>query len=199
MPDLIVKRTLVKSPPELWSELSEVDSLARHLDRFGEIKIRRLEPERRVAWEGENARGSVEIEASAWGTKVTMRAELQASPVEPAVVVEHEVVVQPDQSASEDPPADGEPPAPRAPRGNFLTRWLFRARRAEPEPIAEPVAVAVAVEPGPVVEPDPSTEPETEPEPAVTDAALAADEARAILEDALESLGSAHHRPFSRG
>ena len=64
MSDLTAKRTLVKSPPELWTELSEVESLARHLGEFGEIRITKVEPETTVAWEGERASGTVEIEAS---------------------------------------------------------------------------------------------------------------------------------------
>ena len=76
MPDLTAKRTLVKSPPELWEELSEVDRLAKHLGAFGEITITKLEPEHTVAWEGEHASGTVSIEPSGWGTKVTLRAEL---------------------------------------------------------------------------------------------------------------------------
>src|SRR5918993_6031673 len=76
MPDLTAKRTLVKSPPELWEELSEVDRLARHLGAFGEITITRLEPEHTVAWEGERASGTVCIEPSGWGTKVTLSADL---------------------------------------------------------------------------------------------------------------------------
>src|SRR5918996_5037504 len=76
MPDLTAKRTLVKSPPELWSELSEVERLARHLGAFGEIKITKLEPEHTVAWEGQRACGTVSIEPSGWGTKVTLTAEL---------------------------------------------------------------------------------------------------------------------------
>src|SRR6185312_4856324 len=76
MPDLTAKRTLVKSPPELWEELSEVDRLAKHLGAFGEIKITKLEPEHTVAWEGEHASGTVSIEPSGWGTKVTLHAEL---------------------------------------------------------------------------------------------------------------------------
>jgi hypothetical protein len=79
MPDLTAKRTLVKSPPELWSELSEVERLARHLGAFGEIKITKLEPEHTVAWEGESASGTVSIEPSGWGTKVTLTAQLEAS------------------------------------------------------------------------------------------------------------------------
>ena len=37
MPDLTVNRTLVKSPPELWNEVSELESLAQHLGEFGQI------------------------------------------------------------------------------------------------------------------------------------------------------------------
>ncbi|HEV3229236.1 MAG TPA: hypothetical protein VGY97_07170, partial [Solirubrobacteraceae bacterium] len=66
------QRTLVKSPPELWSELSDPASLARHLGEFGEIRITRLEPETRVVWEGDEASGTVELAASGWGTKVTL-------------------------------------------------------------------------------------------------------------------------------
>src|ERR687888_50558 len=70
------QRTLVKSPPELWAELSDVESLARHLGEFGEIRITRLDPETTVAWEGDRARGTVELEPSGWGTKVTITARL---------------------------------------------------------------------------------------------------------------------------
>ena len=75
MPEVEVHRTLVKSPPELWAELSDVEALARHLGEFGEIRITRTDPETTVAWEGEHARGTVEIKASGWGTKVTLTAE----------------------------------------------------------------------------------------------------------------------------
>ena len=37
-------RRLVKSPPELWAELSSEDSLGRHLAEFGEIRITRVAP-----------------------------------------------------------------------------------------------------------------------------------------------------------
>src|SRR5882757_1150544 len=67
-------RTLVKSPPELWTECSDAASLARHLGEFGEIRITRLEPETAVAWEGERVSGTVRIEPSGWGTRVTLTA-----------------------------------------------------------------------------------------------------------------------------
>jgi hypothetical protein len=69
-----VQRTLVKSPPELWAELSDPKSLARHLGELGEIRITRAEPEKLVEWEAEAARGTVAIKASGWGTKVTLTA-----------------------------------------------------------------------------------------------------------------------------
>lgn len=67
-----VQRTLVKSPPELWSELSDPAALAKHLGEFGEIRITRVETERTVEWESEDARGTVLLKASGWGTKVTL-------------------------------------------------------------------------------------------------------------------------------
>ena len=143
------KRTIVKSPPELWAELSDVAALARHLGEFGEIRITRAEPEAVVEWEGDRASGSVRLEPSGWGTRVTLTAEVP----EP-----------------EAPP----PPKPLAAQPRRLSRFARLAwwRRA-----AEP--------PGP--EPPPPAPP---PEPEVDTAA--------VLDGMLDSLGSAHHRPFSR-
>ena len=76
MPEVTASRTLVKSPPELWSELSDPAILARHLGEFGEIRITRTQPESVVAWEADHASGTVEIDASGWGTKVTLTAML---------------------------------------------------------------------------------------------------------------------------
>ncbi len=77
MADIKAGRTLVKSPPELWSELSDPRVLARHLAEFGEIRITRTQSESVVAWEGEHASGTVEIHPSGWGTKVTLTARLR--------------------------------------------------------------------------------------------------------------------------
>ncbi len=301
MADLTAKRTLVKSPPELWSELSEVERLARHLGAFGEIKITKLEPEHTVAWEGEGASGTVSIEPSGWGTKVTLTAQLEGDevPETPRVeeaVVEEPVVEEPEpvlegpepvleepepvleepepvfeepEPVFEEPEPVFEEPVfetesfepvepieskPRRKRG-FLA-WLFRQRTttpldAPPEPVPpEPVVEApvaeeepVAEEPPPVVEAAlvdeeppvadeeppmadeeppvvdeaPGTEDEVEepavllvptaveePPPAAEEAAadeapLDTERAQAILDGALDALGSAHHRPFSRG
>jgi hypothetical protein len=75
-----VQRTLVKSPPELWAELSDPESLARHLGELGEIRITRTEPESRVEWEAEGTTGAVQLKASGWGTKVTLTVSRELPP-----------------------------------------------------------------------------------------------------------------------
>src|SRR6185436_9658835 len=134
MPDLTAKRTLVKSPPELWEELSEVEGLSKHFGAFGEIKITKLEPEHTVAWEGEHASGTVSIEPSGWGTKVTLHAELpeHEEEPEPEPVAEEPREIEPvaeepreiEPVAEEpEPVADTEEPqGPRKRRGFFA--WL---------------------------------------------------------------------------
>ena len=67
-----VQRTLVKSPPELWAELGDPVSLARHLSALGEIRITHVQLEERVEWEAEKTTGAVSIKPSGWGTKVTL-------------------------------------------------------------------------------------------------------------------------------
>ncbi len=78
MPSVEAQRTLVKSPPELWAELSDPTSLARHLGEFGEIRITRIEAETSVEWEAESASGRVELKPSGWGTKVTLTVAREA-------------------------------------------------------------------------------------------------------------------------
>jgi hypothetical protein len=226
MPEPSAQRTLVKSPPELWAELSDIESLARHLDEFGEIRITRLDPETTVAWEGDRARGTVRLEPSGWGTKVTLTAELaeEAEPVapeaEPVAVEPEPVAAEPDPLAaepspepeplaaeSEPEPATPEPDAPpvEAPKTGFFARLFGRRRKVEAVVEAEPEPEPVAPEPEPaaVAEPEPEAvaEPETEPEPesvAPAPPALDGERARAILTGVLDDLGAAHHRPFSR-
>lgn len=77
MTEITDSRTLVKSGPELWAECSEPGALARHLGAFGEIRITRLEDETAVAWEGDAARGTVRLEPSGWGTRVTLTARTE--------------------------------------------------------------------------------------------------------------------------
>ena len=194
MQDLTAKRTLVKSPPELWSELSEVERLARHLGAFGEIKITKLEPERTVAWEGEGASGTVSIEPSGWGTKVVLTATIEGEEREP----EPEPVVE--EVPEESQPLVDELQEPPVRKRRWLGRlfgWDGRDRVAE-QPVwvaGAPAEEPIAEEPEPIAEqPEPIAE---EPEP--EDGTLDRDGAQAALESALEALGSAHHRPFSRG
>jgi hypothetical protein len=106
-----VTRTLVKSQPEIWTQCSDADSLGRHLSSsFGEIRITRLEPEHSVAWEGEEVSGTVKIEPSAWGTRVTMAVEVEGDPVV-AEVEEHPMAPQRDVGSLATQPEE-EPMAP---------------------------------------------------------------------------------------
>jgi len=217
-------RTLVKSAPELWAECSDAASLARHLGAFGEIRITKLEPETAVAWEGAAASGTVKLETSGWGTRVTLTVKEEAAPpVKPEALGEPQP--EPVQKPEPEPVAFEEPvqpepepePGPAAvealPRAGRFAR-LRSAFRRKPQ-IAEPVIDAppdLDPEPAPVMVTDP--EPEHEPQPAAEAApepervapepppAPAAEPPRLngkeALVAALDSLGMAHHRPYSR-
>ncbi len=178
-----VQRTLVKSPPELWAEVSDPESLGRRLAALGEITVTRTEPETTVAWEGEKVSGTVVLEASGWGTKVTFEATLD----EPEPAPEPEPGPEPD----DEPAAAAEPaPEPAAPATGFFAR-LFSPRVPEPavpEPPETVAPVPAPVKP-PEVEPQVAAEPAQAEEPALDSAAL---------EAALDDLGATHHRHFSR-
>jgi len=199
MADLTAQKTLVKSPPELWSELSEVESLAKHLGELGEIRITKVEPESTVAWEGEEVSGTVELEQSGWGTKVTFRATVpEPGPAVELDAASEAVEPEPTRETAEPEPAS-EPVAeiaqaesPAEPKQGFFARWLFRRRQPVPEPVVTP-------EPPPAPEPA-AVEPEApaEPEPAPV-ATTGAERVQRVLDGTLEALGQAHHRPFSRG
>jgi hypothetical protein len=185
MSELTTKRTLVKSPPELWAEVSDLEALAKHLGEFGEIRITRLEPETTVVWEGDRACGTVRLEPSGWGTKVTLTAELAAieeavaaeeplvAKEEPSAVDEELAVAEEAPSAEEEPPAEPEPlPEPVAieepppslieepKRAGFWARMFGKRRKlaAEVPPPAPP-----APAPPPVEEPEPTPAPVEEP------------------------------------
>lgn len=205
-----VQRTLVKSPPEIWAEVSDAAALARHLGELGEIRITRLEPETTVAWEGERASGTVELEPSGWGTRVTLTATaLEPEAVEP-VVAEEPPAPEPEPAAAEEP-ARAEPlavaPQPAVedaaePRVRLFAR-LFRRRSSRltpvpdpaPEPASEP-APEPAPEPDPAPDPVPLHVPPEEPPPAAE--AKPPVDVEAVLTNVLDTLGAAHHRPFSR-
>jgi hypothetical protein len=241
-----VHRRLVKSPPELWAEVSDPESLGRRLAEFGEIRITRVEPETIVAWEGEHAGGTIEIGSSGWGTAVRMTAEPvvppgpDPSPPAPAPPPPAPDPTPPPPAPAPTPPPPAPdptpppapdpippPPAPEpvppAARHGFFSRLFGRAPQEplpvsqempaasqempppapdpaplpEPDPVPEPAPEPAPLpEPEVIVLPEPSPEPDPEPAPA---ARLDADEVRAVLERALDDLGAAHHRPFSRG
>ena len=164
----------MKSHPELWAECSDAASLARHLGRFGEIRITKLEPETAVAWEGNDVSGTVTLEASGWGTRVVLTATEPGPPGTAAAL-------------APDGPADLAQAGRDGERTGLLGRLLERLWRRSPaeqmpdHSAADPEAGA-AQQPG-------AGEPESELEPASAARALGA---------ALDSLGMAHHRPYSR-
>lgn len=164
------ERRLVKSPPELWAQVSREDALARRLAPFGEIRITRLEPETTVAWEGERASGTVELEPSGWGTRVILTATPAQAGPPPAFAPR---------------PAPVAPPASQEPRPSFLARLLHR------RPATPGAFMAPAPDPGP-----PALGPE--PPPPAPGPAPTPQRASEILADVLDELGAAHHRPFSR-
>jgi hypothetical protein len=153
MGDLQAQRTLVKSPPELWAELSNPDSLARRLSEFGEIRITRLVPEKTVAWEGERASGTVELESSGWGTRVRLTANPHDNRATPATVAAIDrvtaVIDEEDPPGPQRPVLDRPPPGrpalgpPPGPAG--LERGVAGAAPALPRsPDRQPAAAAAA-------------------------------------------------------
>jgi len=122
------QRTLVKSVPEVWAELSEDGVLARMLrGRFGEIRLTHLTPESSIEWEGELATGLVELEPSVFGTRVRLSAMIAEAP--PPLP----------------PPAVAVAPPPRI---GLLAR-LFGRRPPPPPQVPPPLVQA----PAPLVDP----------------------------------------------
>ncbi len=191
------QRTLVKSPPELWAEISDVTALAQHLGEFGEIRIVRLDPETTVAWEGDTARGTVELQESGWGTKVTLTAELKAPEapnVRPAAAsggntyvrpVEEPEPVAPEPVAVAEPEPEPEP-APEPPaaaaepvKKGFFARLFGGGRKQAELPVAPLVAEPVRpAEPEAVEEPPAPEPPAPEPEPVAAEPEPEPDELR---------------------
>lgn len=150
-------------------------------------------------------------------------AEATAGPEQeskPEAVVEAEREAKPEAAAEFEPEPTIEPePQPEtesvagplssdlteAPvRAGFFARMRALLGRGKPtpdEPVTQPEAVAEP-EPEPELDPEPDPvavvdpQPHLEPEP-VADSALGVDH-EAVLSAALDSLGQAHHRPFSR-
>lgn len=211
-------RTLVKSSPELWAELSDPASLSRHLGEFGEIRITRLEPETAVAWEGARASGTARLEPSGWGTRVVLTATAvnaevpSPSPTPPAPGPDP---APPAPAPAPSPPPSGPDPSPPEPapdpsplpaaaRKRSLLARVLRFLGGQRPP--EPAIVTTPPEPALVTEaPEQDEAPARAPIPPAVNEAPAdsagegdGERAMAILSAALDSLGQAHHRPFSR-
>jgi hypothetical protein len=184
MPPIEAQRTLVKSPPELWAELSNPSSLARHLgEELGEIRITRVEAETSVEWEAESATGTVALEPSGWGTKVTLTVARELP--EPAVEIpEPEPEPEPEPTL----PAALEP-TPRRRHRLFARVFRWRTHQPAPEPDSKPEAQEAE---------SPDLAAELAAELARLEVAMAEQDA-ALLAGVLDRLGAAHHRPFSRG
>jgi hypothetical protein len=150
-----VQRTLVKSPPELWAELSDQTALGRHLGELGEIRITRIDPEQAVEWETENMSGTVQLKPSGWGTKVTLTLTGE--------------IPAPEARDAPESPADGEPAVHAEPENTVQAEFESTMHAAfEPATHVEPEPVAQAQsEPAIHVEPEPLAYPEPEPPPAL--------------------------------
>ena len=172
----------------------------RHLGAFGEIKITRLEPERTVAWEGEGASGTVSIEPSGWGTKVVLTAHASRA------------------RSRHRARAGARAGARRGGPGSRVNRlyesgtrcasagWLRRLFGWEPRRDRPVESARVGSrEPGRDPEPEPEPEPRARNRRAragrrgASPRSSTATAPRPRWRSALEALGSAHHRPFSRG
>jgi len=199
-----VSRTLVKSQPELWAELSEPTSLARHLDQFGEIKITRLEPETTVAWEGERVSGTVRLEPSGWGTRVTLQAApaVEQPPPAPAILEvallsEVPPAPEPDPPPEPQPDPTPEPLPPAAGSGDARRpRWVGRVIRFF-RAVPESTVVLAPVDPTSDVRSEEAAAAAT-PDAGEAQPPQTPDPMTEVLAAALDSLGQAHHRPFSR-
>lgn len=155
-----VQRTLVKSPPELWAELSDPAALARHLGDLGEIRITRIEPEQKVEWQADATSGAVMIKPTGWGTRVTLTATLQADEVaEPAIASASAIVVSSDapSAQADDPPtshadAPAIKPDPEPPL--IAPKPVIAADRSgiEAEPLAQKAGEPMTLQPQPARE-----------------------------------------------
>lgn len=122
---VVAQRTLVKSLPEVWAQLSETGQLAELLDRtFGSVRVTRLVAEETIDWESDLARGRVKLEPSGFGTRVRLTAELAETIAAPP------------------------PPAPDpAPARGLLARLLRRRSPPAPPPPEPPPVPVPAIAP----------------------------------------------------
>ncbi len=179
-----VQRTLVKSPPELWAELSDPAALARHLGELGEIRITRIDPEQAVEWEAQDTSGTVLIKPSGWGTKVTLTVIREIPQPEPPVAPESPAGATPAAEAEPAPTAETEPRFAMEERSEFAVEdWPEFASEPEPELAAE-------------ADPEPDVELETEYPPEVEASAAEAFEPEPELEPRRSFFSRLFRRPL---
>jgi hypothetical protein len=77
MPNAEWDRRLIKSPLEVWEELSSPTKLR---DWLGEVQITALDPPQRLEWKTPSASGVIELEPLEWGTRVRVQAETDCVP-----------------------------------------------------------------------------------------------------------------------
>jgi outer membrane biosynthesis protein TonB len=161
-----VQRTLVKSPPELWAELSSPERLGHHFGEVGEIRVTKVEPECKVEWEADGAKGVVELEQSGWGTKVTLSLTRELPVAEeaevgvgapPTTAVEAEALPEAETLPEAEATTSSEAVIPDEPAIDS-DAWAEAAAGTPSVPVTKP-------EPFSIVHPEPSPEPETEPSP----------------------------------
>jgi hypothetical protein len=74
-----LERTLVKSPPELWSEIGSEEALGRWL---GDVRVESADAPGRLEWERSDSKGVIELVSSGWGTRVRAVAKAKGVPWE---------------------------------------------------------------------------------------------------------------------
>jgi hypothetical protein len=77
MPIVALERRLVKSPPEVWEELSSETKLSRWL---GDVRLTTVDPPRLVEWAAPGRRGVIKLEPLGWGTKVVVEVDVDMAP-----------------------------------------------------------------------------------------------------------------------
>jgi hypothetical protein len=82
MAPMRTERTLVKSPPELWELVDDVDLMRRWTAEIcdglenGSLEVAEREPEERLVWRcGDGPRIELNLAEKGWGTNVTIKAE----------------------------------------------------------------------------------------------------------------------------
>lgn len=170
-----VQRTLVKSPPELWAELSDPAALARHLGDLGdigEIRVTRVHTEERVEWEGTRISGTVLMKASGWGTKVTLRVSRELDVQAPATTDEaaDDCALQ-DKADPDTPPADVDSQSTAEPDGAVTP-----VSAAEPHTQAQPADAATMQADEQPSDDQPAAHTQSSPRSAETDRAAEAED-----------------------